>query len=133
MICITVEMSTAVQAIFATAKEIRTLVHATIVHHPPASVQIMVIPSQQQLVRSMTVCFIMTHTSALVLSTACTATQQCIASTTREIDTKTNISTNAGIINVTALVTRTHVHALVALFPPASVRLTAIVLLSLDK
>ncbi len=133
MICITVETSTAVQAISVTAVEIRTFVHATIVRHPPASVQIMTIPSLQQLVRSMIVCFITTHTSALVPSIACTATQQCIVSTTGEIETTTNTSTNAGIITVTVLVIRTPVHALVALCPPASVSLKAIALLSLGK
>ncbi len=121
--------------ITVTALVMGTPVHATEIHHPPASVQTLAIASLslQQLVQSMTVGFIMTHTSALVLSTACTATQKCIISTTGDLETKININTNAGVITVTALVIRTPVHATAALYPPASVSLTAISLLSLQQ
>ncbi len=102
-----------------------TPVHATVIHHPPASVQITAVASLslQQLVRSMTVCFITIHTSALELSTACTATEKCIIYSTGDLEIKTNM--DAGVITVTALVMGTPVHATVALCPPVSVRLTS--------
>ncbi len=135
IISITVDTIITVYMITVTALVMGTPVHATVIHHPPASVQILAIASLslQQLVQSMTVGFITTHTSALVLSTACTATQQCIISTTGDIETKTNMNMDAGVITVTALVIRTPVHATVALCPPASVSLTAISLLSLQQ
>ncbi len=121
-----------VHMIIVTALVIRTPVHATVIHHPPASAQITAVASLslQQLVRSMTVGFITTHTSALVLSTACTATEKCIIYSTGDLEIKTNI--DAGVITVTALVIRTPVHATVALCPPVSVSLTVISLLSLQ-
>ncbi len=102
-----------------------TPVHATVILHPPASVQITAVASLslQQLVRSMTVGFIMIHTSALELSTACTATEKCIIYSTGDLEIKTNM--DAGVISVTALVIMTPVHATVALCPPVSVRLTS--------
>ncbi len=114
--------------ITVTVVEIWTPVHATVALCPPASVQITTIPtlSLQQLVQSqtLTVCSITIHTSALVLSTACTATQKCMLSPCGYIRTKTN--TSVWIITVTALVIKTPVHVLVALCPPVSVRLTTI-------
>ncbi len=135
IISITVETIITVSMMTVTALVMGTPVHATVIHHPPASVQTLAITSLslQQLVQSMTVGFITTHTSALVLSTACTATQKCIISTTGDIETKTNMNMNAGVITVTALVIRIPVHATVAHYPPASVRLTAIALLSLQQ
>ncbi len=106
-----------------TAKEIRTPVHATVALCPPASVRLTAISllSLQQLVRSMTVCFIMTHhTSALVLSTTCTATQVYMICITVET------STAVQAISVTAVEIRTLVHVIVVLHPPASVQIMAI-------
>ncbi len=106
----------------------RTPVHATVILHPPASAQITAVVSlfMHHLVRSMTVCFIMTHTSALVLSTACTATQKCIISTSRAMKKKTKTNTIAGIVSVTAVVIRTPVCATITLYLPAFVRNMAI-------
>ncbi len=127
IISITVDTIITVYMITVTALVMGTPVHATVILHPPASVQITAVASLslQQLVQSMTVGFITTHTSALVLSTACTATQECMISSTGDLEIKTNMNMDAGVITVTALVIMTPVHATVALCPPASVRLTS--------
>ncbi len=70
------------------------------------------------------------RTSALVLSTTCTATQQCIILATTNITSKTNTSTIAGVVTVTAVLIRTPVGA-TDILHPASVRITAIASLSL--
>ncbi len=108
-----------------------THVHATIIRHPASVISLAITSlSLKQLVQFWTVSLTMTRTSALVLSTTCTATQQCIILVITNIRTKTNTSTIAGVGTVTAVLIRTPAGATVILHH-ASVRCTEKASLSL--